>query len=233
MADRKQVTQIDLEEARDKVRYGRENRSLSGDDRDLRETAYHEAGHAILVRETPHVEPLHKVTIIPRGRSLGATMILPEKDRRNYLQSQLLGQIEVCFGGRIAEELCLGDVSSGAVQDIEQATTIARRMVCDFGMSRLGPVHYSEREQPSFLAGEFPVPREYSEATAERIDVEVSRIIDEAYANAKRRLEHHIDDLHRLAAALIERETLTAEEVEDLLAGPNMEDRSSSPATPT
>jgi cell division protease FtsH len=220
MADRKQVTQVDLEEARDKVRYGRENRSLSGDDRELRETAYHEAGHAILVRETPHVEPLHKVTIIPRGRSLGATMILPEKDRRNYLQTQLLGQIEVCFGGRIAEELCLGDVSSGAVQDIQQATMIARRMVCDFGMSRLGPIHFSEREQPSFLAGEFPVPREYSEATAERIDVEVARIIDEAYASAKRRLEQHIDDLHRLAAALIERETLTAEEVGELLATP-------------
>jgi cell division protease FtsH len=217
MAERKQVTQLDLEEARDKVRYGRENRSMSGDDRDLRETAYHEAGHAILVRTTPHVEPLHKVTIIPRGRSLGATMILPEKDRRSYSRNQLLGQIEVCFGGRIAEELCLDDVSSGALQDIQQATSIARRMVCDFGMSRLGPVHFAEREQQSFLGGDLPAPREYSEATAERIDAEIGRIIEEAYSNAKRRLESRLDQLHILANALLVRETLTAEEVDALL----------------
>src|SRR5947207_15354904 len=131
-------------------------------------------------------------------------MILPEKDRRSYLQGQLLGQIEVCFGGRIAEELCLGDVSSGAVQDIEQATSIARRMVCDFGMSRLGPIHFADREQPNFLAGEFPVAREFSEATAERIDNEVSRILEEAYATAKRRLEHHLAAVHRLAAAFLD-----------------------------
>jgi cell division protease FtsH len=218
MHEKSFVEQADLEEARDKVRFGRENRSRMPDEKDLRDTAYHEAGHALLFRLLPDVEPLHKVTIIPRGQSLGSTMMLPEKDRWNYTRKQLLGQIKVSFGGRIAEEIFLGDVSSGCYGDIQQATDIARRMVCDFGMSSLGPIRYASKEQQVFLGGEVTQPREFGEATADRIDTEVKRIMDDCYREAADLLRRHKDDVDLVARALLKHETLSSDEVERIIA---------------
>lgn len=214
MAGKKWIEQEDLEEARDKVRFGREKRSQIMDEHDRKVTAYHEAGHAIITRLCPDVEPLHKVTIIPRGMALGATMMLPEKDRYTMTRRHLLGEIQVLFGGRIAEQIFFDDISTGASNDIERATDIARRMVCDFGMSdALGPIRYTSKEQHLYLGGEMHSPREFSEATAEQIDIAVRKIIDECYAEAEQIVRNNTEDLVLLAEALLKHETLSAEEV--------------------
>jgi cell division protease FtsH len=211
------VERQDLEEARDKVRWGRERRSRILDDKEKNLTAYHEAGHA-LVMQIGAGEPLHKVTIIPRGQSLGSTMQLPEKDRYTESRSKLIKMIEGMMGGRSAEEIVFGDVTTGAQADFRQATQIARMMVCEWGMSEtMGPQAFTEREELLFLGREVSRTQNYSEETARRIDAEVNRILREAHESAKRILEENIDALHMIAKMLIERETLDGEDVEDIV----------------
>lgn len=217
MAGKSFVEHEDLEEARDKVRFGRERRSQVLDEHEREVTAYHEAGHAMILLKCPDVEPLHKVTIIPRGMSLGSTMWLPLKDRYNMSRRNMLGNIKVAFGGRIAEQLFCDDITSGASQDIEQATNMARKMVCDWGMSDLGPIHYANKEQHVFLGGEVSHPREFSEATAEKIDAEVRKIINECYAEAEAILRDSMEETSLIAKALLKHETLTAEEIDAIL----------------
>jgi cell division protease FtsH len=224
MSGKSFVEQEDLEEARDKVRFGRAKRSQIMDEHDRAVTAHHEAGHAMITRLSNDVEPLHKVTIIPRGMALGSTMMLPLKDRYTVTRKNLLGEIRVLFGGRIAERLFCDDISSGAANDIERATEIARRMVCDFGMSEeLGPVRYASKEQHVFLGGEMIQPREFSEATAEKIDQAVHRIIDRCYREAEDMLRAHTEETRLLAQALLKHETLTAEEIERILAAKDID----------
>lgn len=218
MNGKKFIETEDLEEARDKVRFGRERRSRVLDEHDRRVTAYHEAGHAIITRLCPDAEPLHKVTIIPRGMSLGSTMYLPEKDRYTRTKRQLMAFIKIAFGGRIAEELFFDDISTGASNDIEQATDVARKMVCDFGMSEeLGPIRYASKEQHVFLGGEISNPREFSEATAEQIDKAVRKIVDQCYADADEMIRANREDVELLSEALLKHETLSAEEVSKIL----------------
>lgn len=219
MRGKSSVEEEDLEEARDKIRFGREKRSWVLDEHDRIVTAYHEAGHAMVTRLARDVEPLHKVTIIPRGMSLGSTMMLPLKDRYTVTKKQLLGQLTVLFGGRVAEAIFCDDISSGAAQDIEQATDIARKMVCDYGMSdELGPIRYAQKEQHVFLGGEMTHPREFSEATAERIDAAVQKIIDSCYQESESLVKGHAEEMHLLAKALLKYETLSADEIDRILA---------------
>jgi len=195
----KAVTLLEMEEARDKVRWGRERRSLALSEEDKRKTAYHEAGHAILNVILPNTDPLHKVTIIPRGPSLGSTMFLPEKDKFSYHKNEMLDELIVLMGGRVAEEIVLDDIASGAMGDIRMATNLARSMVCEWGMStELGMVEYGDGGSgETFLARE--KPKNYSEATAQKIDLEIKRIIDEAYAKATELLTQHRNNLsHRI-----------------------------------
>jgi cell division protease FtsH len=230
LAAKEAVEMEDLEEARDKVRWGRQKRSRVMDEHDRRVTAYHEAGHAIVNRLCPEVEPLHKVTIIPRGMSLGATMWLPEKDQYTFTRRRLFGRIKVSLGGQIAEKVFFDDFSTGAAGDIQHATEIARRMVCEFGMSdAIGPIRYTSREQHVFLGGEIIQPREHSEATAQLIDEEVKRLVDSAYQETERLIREHTDDMHKLAEALLKYETLSAQEVDQILNG---EAIARSPVTP-
>ncbi len=220
LANKDSVEMEDLEEARDKVRWGRQKRSRVMDELDRRVTAYHEAGHAIVNRFCPEVEPLHKVTIIPRGMSLGATMWLPEKDQYTFTRRRLFGRIKVSLGGQIAERIIFDDFSTGASGDIQHATEIARRMVCEFGMSEaIGPIRYTTREQHVFLGSEFAQPREHSEATAQIIDQEVKNLVVSAYQETERLIREHMDDLKKVAEALLKYETLSAPEVEQILSG--------------
>ena len=221
MLDKTSVQQEDLEEARDKVRWGRSKRSRALDEEDRRLSAYHEAGHAMMaVLLEPHVEPLHKVTIIPRGMSLGATMWLPEKDRHTITRKQCIGHIQVALAGRISEEIFVGDISSGAADDIRQATELARRMVGEWGMSeRIGPIRYASPTEMGVAASEIFGPKDYSDATAHVMDEEVHSIFDECYKDASERLRENRDCLQRLADELMRREVLTADEVKQVLAG--------------
>ena len=216
--DKKAVGMEELEEARDKVRWGRERRSRVLDEKDKRITAYHEAGHALVMYKLEHTEPLHKVTIIPRGMFLGATFSLPEKDKYHESRSELLDELAGIMGGRIAEELIFGDCTSGAAGDIRQATAIARKMVTEWGMSeRIGMVNVSEREEHVFLGRDLFKGREVSEQTAREIDEEVRAIIESSYARAKKILCENRDKLVALAEALLERETLDASEIEAII----------------
>jgi cell division protease FtsH len=214
------VEQDDLEECRDKVRWGRSRRSRAMDEAERRNTAYHEAGHALLsLLLEPDVEPLHKVTIIPRGISLGATMTLPEKDRFTMYRREALGAIKLDFGGRIAEEMFMGDISAGASMDIRHATQVARRMICDWGMSqRLGPVRYAPSEETSPWGGEYMGQKEHSDATAHQIDEEVQAIAEACYREAKDLLAKNSLALQRLAEVLLKREVLSADEVRKEIA---------------
>jgi cell division protease FtsH len=208
----------DMEEARDKVRWGRERRSRVLDDKERKLTAYHEAGHAIVLQLVEDSEPLHKVTIIPRGASLGSTMQLPVKDRYTESRRKLLSMLTGLMGGRAAEELVFVDVTTGAQNDLKQATRIARMMVCEWGMSQaLGPQSFGEREEVLFLGREVSRNQEFSEETARRIDEEVSRILRECHNNALDMLRQHRDHLDLLAQTLLERETLDGREVEELI----------------
>ncbi|HET9133096.1 MAG TPA: ATP-dependent zinc metalloprotease FtsH [Gemmatimonadales bacterium] len=215
-AGKQNVSMDDFESAKDKVMLGVERRSLVLTDHDKKITAYHEAGHAVVAMKTPGSDPVHKVTIIPRGRALGLTASLPETDRHNYTRDWLIGSLAMFFGGRAAEELVFGRgaVTTGAGNDIERATSLARRMVTQFGMSdAIGLMAVGEREQEVFLGREFGSRREVSEQTAQLVDAEVKRLIDEAYATAVRLLTEHRDLLERITEALLERETIDREDL--------------------
>ncbi|HZE74650.1 MAG TPA: ATP-dependent zinc metalloprotease FtsH, partial [Gemmatimonadales bacterium] len=216
------VDMRDFEEAKDKVMLGVERRSLVLTEDDRKLTAYHEAGHAIVALKTPGSDPIHKVTIVPRGRALGLTASLPEVDRHNYTKSWLIGSLAMFFGGRVAEEIIFGadKVTTGAGNDIERATALARRMVTQFGMSeRIGPLAVGDKEQEIFLGREFAQRREISERTAEMVDDEVKRLVDEAYAKAMVILNENRELLDRIAVALLERETIDREDLDRLMKG--------------
>jgi cell division protease FtsH len=217
--NRKAVTMWDFEVAKDKVLMGAERKSMLLTPEEKKVTAYHEAGHALVAARLPNSDPLHKVTIIPRGMALGVTMQLPETDKHNYTREYLETRIAILMGGRIAEELFLNQVSTGAGNDIERATEMARRMVCEFGMSQLGPLTYGKKDQEIFLGREIAQHRDYSEDTAIKIDQEVRRFVDEGYARATSVLEEGRNTLIVIAEALLERETLDAEEMKILMAG--------------
>jgi cell division protease FtsH len=212
------IEQADLEEARDKVLWGRERRSRAMDDKERRITAWHEAGHALLQVLCKHAEPLHKVTIIPRGQALGATMSLPEKDVLNRTRNELLDQLVVLMGGRIAEQLHTGDISTGARMDIKMASDIAHKMVCSFGMAdAFGFQSFGDNQEPLFFGREVTRSKTYSEETSEKIDKEVSRLVDDAWARAQTIIEENKTKLECLVERLIERETMDGREVEALL----------------
>jgi len=208
------VFMADFEEAKDKVLMGRERKSALISEKDKRTTAYHEAGHALVALKIEGSDPVHKVTIIPRGMALGLTMQLPEEDRLNYNKDHLEGDIAILMGGRLAEQIVLKTITTGASNDIERATNLARRMVCEWGMSeRLGPLAYGQGDNPPFMGLEMSRQQNYSEATAIEIDNEVRGIVQRAFDRAKSILEQNIDVLHRMANYLIERETLDMNEV--------------------
>ncbi len=216
--DKKAIDSEELEEARDKVRWGRERRSHVMDEKDKKITAYHEAGHALVMHKLEHTEPLHKVTIIPRGVYMGATFSLPEKDRYTESKYQLLDEITGVMGGRIAEELIFSDYTSGASGDIKQATHIARKMVTEWGMSeKIGMVNVSDQAEHLFVGRDMFKPREVSEQTSREIDEEVRSIIDSCYARAREIISQNKDKLVALAEALLEHETLDAAEIGELI----------------
>jgi cell division protease FtsH len=231
----KSIGTPELEEARDKVRWGRERRSLALSDKEKENTAYHEAGHAILIEVLEHTDPLHKVTIIPRGPSLGSTMWLPEEDKFTHRKSELLDDLVVAMGGRVAEELQFGDVTNGAMGDIRQATAISRNMVCNWGMSeKLGMVEYGDGDSPVFMGRDLGRTNNYSGATAQKIDEEVKRLIDEAYSKAKEILVHHKDKLDAIAAALLEYETLDGPQIKEIMQhGRMLNPPKNKPSSPT
>ena len=230
----KAVTLAELEEARDKVRWGRERRSLALSEEDKRKTAYHEAGHAILNVILKNTDPLHKVTIIPRGPSLGSTMFLPEKDKYSYHKKEMLDELVVLMGGRVAEAIVLDDVASGASGDIQMATGLARSMVCEWGMSdNLGMVQYGDGGGGEvFLARDMAKSKNYSEDTAQKIDSEIKRIIDEAYDKATELLTKYRKDLDVIADALMEFETLDGSHIAELMETGNMTNPPKSPKPP-
>jgi cell division protease FtsH len=213
----KAIGQADLEEARDKVRWGKERRSMAMSEREKISTAWHEAGHALLNVVIDHTHPLHKVTIIPRGQYLGATMYLPEGDKYATQRKEALASLVMTMGGRIAEEMFTGDISNGASGDITQATKLARRMVCEWGMSSLGMIRFSEENEYVFLGRDASRAREYSEETARQIDAEVKKLIDDAYRQATEILETKKDKVELIAKALLEFETLEGSQIEDLI----------------
>src|SRR5215212_6546107 len=216
--NKKAVSMEELEEARDKVRWGRERRSLAMTDEDKKFTAWHEAGHALVNVVLQHTHPLHKVTIIPRGQSLGSTMSLPKNDVLNRRRKEMLDIIAVTMAGRIAEEIVSEDISTGAAGDIQQATQLAHAMVCQWGMSeKLGMVQYGDNNEYVFLGREMMRSKDYSEQKAQEIDDEVKRIIDEGYKVAKDLIDTHRDKLERIANCLLEYETLEGAHVEEII----------------
>jgi cell division protease FtsH len=224
--NQKSVTMTDFEGAKDKVLMGVERKSLIISDAEKRNTAYHEAGHALVAAMLPHADPLHKVTIIPRGMALGVTMQLPADDKHTYTRDFLESQIAIMMGGRLAEELFLEHMTTGAGNDIEQATEMARRMVCDYGMSSLGPLTFGKREEQIFLGREIAQHRDYSEDTAIRIDQEIKRFVMEGYEKARKILEENRETLCRIAEALLEREVLDANEVRMIIQNIPLEEKS-------
>jgi cell division protease FtsH len=217
--NRKLVTMFDFEMSKDKVLMGVERRSMILSDEEKRNTAYHEAGHALVAAKTPGADPLHKVTIIPRGMALGVTMQLPIDDKHTYTKEFLESQLAVLMGGRVAEEMFLHHITTGAGNDIERATEIARQMVCEWGMSPLGPLTFGKKEEAIFLGREIAQHRDYSEDTAIKIDGEVRAIINNGYAKAKNILDTYKDALERVAQALLDREVLDATELKLLMEG--------------
>ena len=221
-ASKRFVTQADFEVAKDKVLMGAERRSLAMTEEEKELTAYHEAGHALVGLHVPGNDPLHKVTIIPRGRALGVTMSLPERDRYGLKRSEILARLAMMYGGRAAEELVFGadSVTTGASNDIQQATEMARRLVTEWGLSEaLGAVRLSENQEEIFLGHSVARQQTLSEETARRIDVEIARILREAEETAAEVLVKHREELERLAKGLLEYETLSAEEVDKVVAG--------------
>ena len=217
--NKKLVAMQDFEWAKDKVLMGSERRSAVMSDDEKRTTAYHEAGHTIVGLMVPNADPVHKVTIIPRGMALGLTQQLPEGDRYTHSLDYIEGSIAILMGGRLAEEIFLGKVTTGASNDIERATEMARRMVCEFGMSNLGPLTYGKKEEQIFLGREIAQHQDYSEETAIRIDQEVKRIVMEQYERARQIILEHREGLDRLAKELLIRETLDAVQIRRIVAG--------------
>jgi cell division protease FtsH len=217
--NRKAVTMQDFELAKDKVLMGAERKSMLLTPEEKKVTAYHEAGHALVAAKLPNSDPLHKVTIIPRGMALGVTVYLPETDRYNHTREYFKTRIAMMLGGRLAEEIFLNQMSVGASNDIERATETARRMVCEWGMSELGPLAFGKKDQEIFLGREIAQHRDYSEETAIKIDQQVRSIIDEGYARAKQVLETNRETLISIAETLLDRETLDAEELKLLIEG--------------
>ena len=230
--NRKSVLMVDFEMAKDKVLMGVERKSMILSDEEKRNTAYHEAGHALVAAMTPGADPVHKVTIIPRGMALGLTMQLPEADKHTYTREYLEGMLAVLMGGRSAEEIFLGHITTGAGNDIERATEIARNMVCEWGMSGLGPLAYGKKDEAIFLGREIAQHRDYSEDTAIQIDKEVKRIVNGGYEAAKALLVKNRETLERVALALLEREVIDANEVKLLMEGKPLPDKPRTPPTP-
>jgi len=218
--DRKSVAMADFEEAKDKVLMGKERKSMIMSDEEKRNTAYHEAGHALAAHLLPDADPLHKVTIIPRGRALGVTMQLPEEDKYSYTREYMEASLTILLAGRVAEELVLGSCTTGASNDLERVTARARKMVCEWGMSEeIGPLTYGKKEEQIFLGREIAQHQDYSENTAMQIDKEVKKVVLAAYAEATKLLEENRDDLILVAEALLEYETLDGNEVKAVLKG--------------
>jgi cell division protease FtsH len=217
--NRKAVTMSDFEAAKDKVLMGSERRSIVISNEEKRNTAYHEAGHALVGVKVPNADPVHKVTIIPRGMALGVTQQLPEADRYTHTREYIEGQIAIMMGGRIAEEVFLNHMTTGASNDIERATELARKMVCEFGMSQLGPLTFGKKEEQIFLGRDIAHHQDYSEDTAIKIDQEVKRIVTEQYTRAKQIILENKDALVRLAEALLEHESLDAIQIRRVIAG--------------
>ena len=212
------VEMNDFEDAKDKVLMGTERRSMIISDEEKKTTAYHESGHTLVAKLLPKTDPIHKVTIIPRGRSLGLTQQLPLDEKHTYPKDYLLNSLCILMGGRAAEEIVLGMQTTGAGNDIERATTLARKMVCDFGMSdSLGPLTFGKKEEQIFLGREISQHRDYSELTAQKIDEEVRRIVTDAYAKASNLIKDNLEALHQLAGALLEKETLDGKQIEEIL----------------
>jgi len=220
--NRKAVLMYDFELAKDKVLMGVERKSLLLSDEEKKNTAYHEGGHALVAAKLPKSDPVHKVTIIPRGMALGVTMQLPIDDRHSYYKDYLETEIAILMGGRLAEELFLGQMSTGAGNDIERATELARKMVCEWGMSELGPLAFGKKEEQIFLGREIAQHRDYSEATAIQIDEQVRRLVNQGYETAKQILSENRETLVRIAMALLEREVLDASEIKMLVDGQDL-----------
>jgi cell division protease FtsH len=217
--NRKAVHMYDFEVAKDKVMMGAERKSMLLSDDDKKDTAYHEAGHVLVAAKRKHSDPLHKVTIIPRGMALGVTMHLPEEDKHTVTKDYLDTQLAILMGGRCAEEIFMGRKTTGAGNDIVRATELARKMVCEYGMSDLGPLTYGKKEQEVFLGRDIGQARDYSDDTAKQIDVAVRAFVDEGYRSAYEILEQNADIMHRMANALLERETLDKVEIDLIIAG--------------
>src|SRR5213594_167586 len=216
--NKKEVELVDFETAKDKVLMGAERKSMILSDDEKRTTAYHEAGHALMAKLLPGADPVHKVTIIPRGRALGMTMQLPTDDRHNYSKEFLYNTLAILLGGRVAEELVLHHITTGAGNDIERATDLARKMVCEWGMSeRLGPLTFGKKDEEIFLGREIATRRDFSEQVAIEIDHEVRRLVTENYERATRMLTEHMGVLKALAEALLEKEVLDAPEIDQIV----------------
>ncbi|MBL8432132.1 MAG: ATP-dependent zinc metalloprotease FtsH [Dechloromonas sp.] len=213
------VDMEDFEKAKDKIMMGAERRSMVMSEEEKRNTAYHESGHAVIAKLMPKSDPVHKVTIIPRGRALGLTMQLPEQDRYAYDRTYLMSRIAVLFGGRIAEELFMNQMTTGASNDFERATAMARDMVTRYGMSDLGVMVYGENEGEVFLGRSVTQHKNVSEATMQKVDAEIRRIVDEQYALARKLLEENRDKVEAMTQALLEWETIDAEQIDDIMAG--------------
>ncbi|HKN84965.1 MAG TPA: ATP-dependent zinc metalloprotease FtsH, partial [Pyrinomonadaceae bacterium] len=217
--NKKLVAMGDFELAKDKVLMGAERKSMVISNEEKRVTAYHEAGHTLVGLKVPNADPVHKVTIIPRGMALGVTQQLPEGDRHNYSQEYLLGQIAILMGGRIAEDTFLGSITTGAANDIERATELARAMVCEYGMSEMGPLTFGKKEEQIFLGREIAQHRDFSEDTAIKIDEQVKKIVTAQFERAKAIIEENRETMIRLAECLLERESLDGVEIRRIVAG--------------
>jgi cell division protease FtsH len=214
------VDMEDFERAKDKIIMGAERKSIVMPEHERRNTAYHEAGHAVVAKMLPKTDPVHKVTIIPRGRALGVTMQLPHEDRYSMDREQLLQNIAVLFGGRIAEEIFMDQMTTGASNDFERATEMARRMVTQWGMSdKLGPMIYGENEGEVFLGRSITTHKNVSEATMQKVDAEIRRIIDEQYSLARKIIEDNREKIEMMAKALLEWETIDSDQINDIMAG--------------
>jgi cell division protease FtsH len=216
------VEMVDFEDAKDKVLMGAERKSMIISEEEKKTTAYHESGHTLVAKMLPKTDPIHKVTIIPRGRALGLTQQLPIDEKHTYPKDYLLNSLCILMGGRAAEEIVLGMQTTGAGNDIERATTLARKMVCDFGMSdSLGPLSFGKKEDQIFLGREIAQHRDYSELTAQKIDEEVRAIVTNSYAKTSNLIKENLEALHQLAGALLEKETLDGKQIDEILARVN------------
>ncbi len=230
--DKKAVTMNDFEEAKDKVLMGVERRSMVISEKEKKTTAYHEAGHALVAALLPGTDPLHKVTIIPRGRALGVTMQLPMDEQHTYQRNYLINSLAILMGGRCAEEICLGEMTTGAGNDIERATEMARKMVCEWGMSeKMGPLTYGAKEEQVFLGRDFSSQKNFSDQTAKLIDQEVKTLVVGGYTRATELLKQNRDKLEEMAQALLEHETLDAKDIQNILDGKDISDDKDSGTT--